>query len=230
MFSETCKLIDLTHLITPHIPTWDSEPVFKLDNNFDYDDGARVQSFEMQAGTGTHMDAPSHFIKGSLDISDIPLSNLFTSVFVVDVSSKADANYKISLADIHEFENIYGTITENSFVIGFTGWSKFWPDLEKYASRNSSGERQFPCFSKQAAEYLLQKKIVGIGIDTLSVDCEDNFVHQLILNNNCYIVENLANCHLVPPSGAQIVLLPLNIKDATESPIRAVALIPNIKK
>jgi kynurenine formamidase len=86
----------------------------------------------------------------------------------------------------------------------------------------------FPAFSARAVELLLTRNITGIAIDTLSPDCRDKSysVHKLVLGEGKYIIENIANCAHIPPKGSYAIVLPLRIEEATESPIRIVALVP----
>ncbi len=225
MLFNSCKFIDLTHLITPNIPNWNNTCGFTIENILDYNQGLRTQKINMIGGIGTHMDAPSHFVRGGLNIDDISVDHLIVSVCILNVSEKADANYLISKKDVDDYEKQYGQIAENSFVIGYTGWSRFWPDMERYRNPDKNGNALFPSFSGEAAQLLIERGISGIGIDTLSPDCDLDFpVHKLILGKEKYIVENLANCHLMPPQGAYVILLPLNM-DSTESPIRAIGII-----
>jgi kynurenine formamidase len=85
----------------------------------------------------------------------------------------------------------------------------------------------FPGFSAGAADFLLERKIVGIGIDTLSPDGSNvGFpVHEKILGAGMYIVENLVNLALLPANGAFVILFPQKAAHGTESSIRAAALI-----
>lgn len=225
MLFKSCKFVDLTHLITPNIPHWNSSCGFSIEMMLDYDQGFRTQKIAMHAGTGTHMDAPSHFVKGGMSIDDIPIDKLIVPLSVIDVSAKADASYLISPQDVDEYEKKYEPIPKGNFVIGYTGWSRFWPDIERYRNVDQKGLVHFPAFSKETAQLLLNREIAGLGIDTLSPDCDLDFpVHKLLLGNEKYIVENMANCHLLPPKGAYALLFPLNM-DSTESPMRAIGVI-----
>jgi len=226
MLFDSYKFIDLTHLITPNIPTWDRTCGFSLENIKDYDPhGHRSQKIHLQAGVGTHMDAPGHFIRGGDSIDDISLQKLIVPVCLINLADKADENYQLSVEDIVHYEEQYGRILENSFVIVYTGWSRHWPDSERYLNLDKNHQMRFPSISKEAAEFLVKREIAGLGIDTLSPDCGPLFpVHNLLLKEGKYIVENIANGHLMPPQGAYIILLPLNM-DSTESPIRAVGII-----
>lgn len=221
-------LIDLTHTLNEHVPAWDLGCGFQKTLNHDYDESSsevkfRVQRFSCFAGIGTHMDAPSHCIPGGLSIADISIDNLFRPCVVIDVSHKAHEHYCISEEDVLAFEEKYGIIAEKSFVIFYTGWEKYWHEPARY--RNNL---HFPSVNAEAAQFLLKRNIVGIGIDTLSPDSGGQHfpVHQIILGAKKYIIENIANASKLPPIGAKIIALPLKIEDGTESPIRLIALIP----
>ena len=226
---KNLAFVDLTHTLLPTIPHWKNGCAFHHKINSDYDDGKgdtqfRTHSIEMHAGTGTHMDAPAHCIRGGTDIASIPLERLIAPCIVIDTSDKAHENYSVTLNDVRDFENHFGEITKNAFVIIRTGWDKFWNDPNKY--RNNL---IFPTLSEGAAEWLLKRDIVGLGIDTLSPDnATDGFpVHRLILGAGKYIIENIANSDQIPAIGAHTIALPLKIKDGTESPIRLIAAIRN---
>jgi len=220
-------IVDLTHTVTDSVPTWDGNCGFFAKLRVDHHECQtqtkfRVHQFTMNAGIGTHLDAPLHCIPNSADISELPLSTLIAPCINIDVSHKADANYRVMRSDLQDFENQHGPIPENAFVAFHTGWSKFWHEPSKY--RN---DLKFPSIDVAVAEYLVTRKIVGLGIDTLSPDVPENDypVHQVILGAGLYIVENLANLDQLPPVGSTIHVLPIKIAGATESPVRCFAML-----
>lgn len=222
------KLIDLTHELSENIPSWSGDCGFKLNNQVDYKDcntktKFQVQDIIMNAGIGTHMDAPSHCFAQKKDISSIELDQLFVPAVIIDVSNIAHENFILSVKDIKNLEEKHGKIPEKSFVIVYTGWDKYWPIKEKYHNNY-----KYPVISKEAAEELVNKNIVGLGIDTLSPDKPDDIypVHEIILGSGKYIIENIANANKLPTIGSYIIALPLKIKNGTESPIRLIGLTP----
>lgn len=221
------KLIDLTHPLTPTIPTWNGTCGFEQSLKMDYEQGCRVQAVKMHAGIGTHMDAPSHFIRDGLSIADIPLEKLVVPVCVIDVSNKNDPTYMVSEQDLISYENTFSRIPKNSLVIAYTGWDQYWNDPIHYRNPDEAGNMKFPGFSAKVAEILTNREIAGIGIDTLSPDGSDMTfpVHHIVLGAGCYIIENLTNCHKLPPVGAYAIALPLKVHGGTESAIRAIGLI-----
>lgn len=219
--------IDLSHTIQSDIPTWEGTCGFNMQTLVDYQDCTtdtkfRVQRFDMHAGIGTHMDAPAHCIAGAKAIHEVAITTLFTPCVVIDVRSKADVHYSISLDDIHNFENTHGEIQAGSLVAFNTGWDRFWQNPAAY--RN---DHVFPAISSEAAQYLVNRKIVGVAIDTLGIDRPegDYPVHRMLLGAGIYIIENATNLDKLPPIGAHTVALPIKIKDATEAPIRFIGIV-----
>ncbi|MGD1997928.1 MAG: cyclase family protein, partial [Candidatus Dependentiae bacterium] len=161
-------IADLSHSVDAYSPSWNGKSGFNLRCTFDYDDAAegqgfRVQSFEGNAGIGTHIDAPAHCFPEGKTVDEIPLNFLVVPAFFIDVSIAANERYRVSVQDIISFEEKYGAIPGGSFVAFNTGWAHFWDTPKKY--RNNY---LFPTVTPEAALLLQQKGIVGMGIDTLS--------------------------------------------------------------
>jgi kynurenine formamidase len=230
---STYTLIDLTHVLNSNVPTWDGSCGFKNLITGDYSESLthtkfQFQCLEMRAGIGTHMDAPCHCIKGGISIADIALKQLVLPLIVIDVSSHAHANYEISVNDIITFEKTHGIIPSGSLVIGYTGWSKYWNDPIQYRTADENGQVHFPSFNHKAAEILLDRDISGIAIDTLSPDIGvDGYfpVHELFLGAGKYLIENVANAHLLPSIGAYGIVLPLKLFEGAEAPVRFIAFV-----
>lgn len=223
---QRMNYIDLTHVITPEIATWDLTCGYHVDTVCDYNDSetefkVRAQRFEFAASAGTHMDAPAHFIKGGATIDTIPVEQLVLPCVVIDVSGYAHERYSISVDDIKNFESQWGMIAAGSCVLFYTGWSKHWYNPKKYHNNHL-----FPSISLAVAQLLVEKHVVSIGIDTLSPDRpEDGFyVHNLWLGAGKYIIENCAHLEQLPPKGATLFVMPLLLQGATESPVRLVGI------
>lgn len=222
------QFFDLTHPLTPMVPTWANDLGFQLETVLNYSECVAeakfcVQRLCMQSGIGTHIDAPAHCFAGAITIDQLPLDRLIVSGIVINITDKAHANYVVSEQDLRDFEAQYGQIPMGSCVIIATGWDVYWIDREKYHNR-----WQFPVLSAAAAHFLVERRIVGIGIDTLGPDLPDSGypVHRIFLGQGKYIVENVANAQALPPVGAQIMVMPLRIMGGTESPVRMIAVVP----
>lgn len=221
------KIIDLTHILSSDIPSWDGSCGFTLSIETDYKDCTppdlfRTQEIKTRAGMGTHMDAPAHCFTGEKTIEALAMENLVTSCVVIDVSKEASENYIAMPEVIEKFEKEHGMIPENSFVIFHTSWDKYWEIPEKY--RN---DHKFPSIHEDTAKLLLERGISGLGVDTLSADTGVNGfpVHRAILGAGKYLVENVTHASELPPLGAKIFVLPIKIKDATEAPVRVIAVL-----
>jgi kynurenine formamidase len=221
------KLIDLTHELDSTIPTWNGGCGFNHDVHIDYSDCEggdtfRVMKIGMHAGSGTHMDAPSHCIPGGRSIHDFDVNDLVMPCVVMDVSHQCHERYSLSVQDILDFESKHGPIPKGCGVFVKTGWSTFWQEPLKYHNNHV-----FPSVSREAAELLLERRVNALGMDTLSPDRpEDGFkVHKTFLGTDKIIIENIANLDSMPPTGSFVMVLPMKIKDGTEAPVRLVGLI-----
>ncbi len=224
---EGIRFIDLTHPVTADMPTWSGSCGFKHHIKRDYDEGLRVLKYEMHASAGTHMDAPTHFYKEGKNIGDFTLEELIVPCCVVDISSRRNEDLVLEVKDLKRYEEVYGTIPSKSCVVAFTGWQDFWKTPEKYRNVKEDGSMHFPKFSKESAEYLLERDIAGIGIDTLSPDADslEHPVHQLLLGEGKYIVENLCHLDKLPNKGGYIFVLPIKIAIGTEACVRCMGAV-----
>lgn len=222
------KLIDLTHVLSSEIPNWKDRPEFKSHVYIDYNQCPngmpfRVQSIHMDAGSGTHIDVPAHYLPEGKTVEQIHLENLISPLVVIDVSAQSHETYSMTVKDIHAYEKEYGHIPDRACVMVYTGWSKYWHDTEKYRNNVT-----YPSVSLEAAQLLLKRNITSLGIDTLAPDRpKDGFVvHDALFHQDKYIIENVANLDQVPCKGAFVAVMPLNVEGATEAAARVVALIP----
>ena len=119
------------------------------------------------------MDAPSHFYRNGAEIADIPLEQLIVPASVIDVSAKSHPDFFVGPEEIVEYEKKWGRIEERILVFVYTGWDKSW-ESRPLSERGHSGKMHFPGFHVKAAELLLERKIAGVGIDTLSPDGSNN--------------------------------------------------------
>jgi kynurenine formamidase len=226
------SLIDLSHHLDPSIPSFNGSCGFEMSLKADYDKGVRIYSYKCHAGIGTHMDSPSHFIPGGLNIGDIPLEDCLAPLYIINCSDKAHPDFFLSAEDIQSFEKEFEEIEKGAFVVMRSGWESKWSDNEKYRNVQKDNHMHFPGFSSESVQYLLEKEIKGIGIDTLSPDgsSKDFPVHHLVLGKGKYIVENLCNLSKVPPYGAYILNAPTKVKKGTEAFVRSIAFIDKSKK
>lgn len=227
MLLQNHRLIDLTHTLNESVPTWEGICGFRMNVIVDYPRGLRVHHYDLRAGIGTHMDAPVHLIPGGRDIASIEIANLMVPAHVIDLTAKCSSDLIVVPDDIVQYEKNWGEISENSLVIFNTGWSRYWRDPIQYRNPDVHGKMHFPQIAVDTAKLLLNRKIAGIAIDTLSPETDSALpVHRLVLGADKYIIENIANADLLPPRGAQIIALPPKIQNGSESTLRVIGLLP----
>jgi len=213
------KIVDLTLTVSDEIPTFPGspQPSFIPWENVK-EDSYNLELLFLSTHTGTHMDAPYHFLEKGAKIHEISLKKLVSEAVLI--KSKKKNGESITKIDIQKFEKKHGKINNFSSVIFSTGWQR---NLQKkyYFTKN-------PGLSLSAAKYLASKKINLVGIDSPSIDLgtDSKFsVHQIFAKKGILIVENLANLEKIKSSKFHLVVLPLKLKNATGSPVRAIAFV-----
>ena len=213
------KIIDLTLTVSDEIPTFPGSP---QPNFIPWEnvkkDGYNLELLFLSTHTGTHMDAPYHFLEKGAKIHEISLKKLVSEAVLI--KSKKKGGESITKIDIQKFEKKHGKIASFSSVVFYTGWQR---NLQKkyYFTKN-------PGLSVSAAKYLASKKINLVGIDSPSIDLgkDSKFsVHQIFAKKGMLVVENLASLEKIKSSKFHLVVLPLKLKNATGSPVRAIAFV-----
>jgi len=201
------KIIDLTLTVSDEIPTFPGspQPSFIPWENVK-EDGYNLELLFLSTHTGTHMDAPYHFLEKGAKIHEISLKKLVSEAILI--KSKKKSGGSITKIDIQKFEKKHGKITGFSSVIFYTGWQR---NLQKkyYFTKN-------PGLSVSAAKYLASKKINLVGIDSPSIDLgkDSKFsVHQIFAKKGILIVENLANLEKIKSSKFHLGCFAFKIKE-----------------
>jgi kynurenine formamidase len=211
------KPIDLSLTISESIPSFPGSPTPQFINWSDLEhDGYNLELLFLSSHTGTHLDAPYHFAKNGLKINQIPLDRLIGKAVLIKL--KKPKNSPITKSDVISFEKKNGKIPNHTSIFFYTSWQK---NLKKgnYFTEN-------PGLDSTAAKYLASKKINLVGIDSPSIDLgkDESFcVHHILSKNNILIVENLTNLNKIKSKEFNFTILPLKLKNATGSPVRAIA-------
>lgn len=181
--------------------------------------GFSANALFMVEHTGTHMDAPLHFIERGRSIDGVRLDVFYGEAVVLRL--RAGRGALITASQIESsLEKSGSEIRRGDRVLVNTGWDRFWgaPD---YTTKN-------PALSGDAANYLLRRGVSLVGIDTPSVDspnATDFPVHNALLFRGVPIIENLMNLRRISRSRFRLVATPLKIREGTGSPIRALAVV-----
>src|SRR5206468_12985335 len=105
-----------------------------------------------------------------------------------------DADYRLQLADVQNWEQAHSRIPDGAVVFLYTGWSRFWGNAVRYRNKDVMGKLLFPGFGAEAVKFLLaERKVRGIGLDTMSIDhgpSKDFIVHHLVNAAGRYGLEN----------------------------------------
>lgn len=176
--------------------------------------GRNTHSITMGSHTGTHMDAPLHFIDGARSIESTPLDILCGDITVVDFTHIKQGGI-VALDEVRKMN-----ITER-MLFRFDWWRN-WKTPNYY--------KGFPYFEVEAVEYLIEKGVKMMAMDTPSPDdgsginaMDDSPNHKILLKNDVIVVEYLTNTDMIDLSKKhKIVALPLKIKGSDGSPSRVI--------
>jgi kynurenine formamidase len=233
ILSGKTRVLDLAYAINDKLVPWPGdERWFEAKTNATVEkDGYFTRSFWMLEHYGTHLDAPIHFPPGTTPLDKIPPRQFFGPAIVFDIQAESgtNADYLLPATRIDDWEARHGRVPEGAIVLLRTGWASRWPDAKTYRNEDSSGCMHFPGFSAKAVERLIERKISGIGCDTISVDCgasQDFAVHHLALGAGLYHLENLADLSELPEKGAFLIVAPIKLEGGSGGPVRVFALLP----
>jgi len=230
---ERGRVLDLSYAVSDALPQWPGDAKSfeaRTDCKID-EDGFFTRSFWMREHYGTHLDAPAHFVAGGTTAEQIPPERLFGPAVVLDVQDAAasDPDYELAAGRVTAWETEHGRVPRGAIVLLRTGWAARWPDANRYRNQDAAGTMHFPGFGADAVRILLERKVSGIGCDTMSVDpgrSREYLVHRLALGAGLYQIENLADLSALPESGTFLVVAPIKLKGGSGAPCRVFALLP----
>ncbi len=207
------KIYDISLTISPELPTWPGDPGIKLERVSKMEDGADANVTHMSLGvhTGTHVDAPFHFMGGDTDtVESLALDILngpTTVVFLPDV------DVDITVDDLQAADIPNGTTR----LLLKTSNSNWW------AAGNNTFQEDFLALDEQAAEWLVEHGVKLVGVDYLSVAPFRASVptHRILLGAGIIAVEGL-DLSAIEPGEYTLYCLPLKIKDSDGAPARAI--------
>lgn len=217
------RVVDLTHTLEPGMPAWPTQARYGsvVYESYDQGDAALHSMIVMSEHTGTHIDAPRHFIKGGRPVDELPFSSLMGRGVTVDAAF-VEPGGSFGLEKLKEFESKQGQIKKGDIVMFRFGWDN------KYRIQPDCGEylRDWPGLAPGAAEYLAERQVAAVGCDTLALDPygSDNPCHPLLLGKDIPIIENIDNLSKLPVF-CFVIGLPNKFKGGSGSPIRLIAFV-----
>lgn len=239
------EVVDLTsplHAATPLLqlpPQLGQTAPFELEEISRYDDRGPAwywNNFRTGEHTGTHFDAPVHWVTGKEldDVSQVPAQRLVGPAAVIDKTAEVAQNpdYLLDLDDIKAWEAEHGPLPRHAWVVYRTGWSSRGDDPAAFANADENGPHT-PGITAEAAHYLAEETdILGWAVETVGTDAGGAFAfdppfpcHQMFLGANKYGLTQLRNVDKLPVTGAIVIAAPLPIVNGSGSPCRVLALV-----
>lgn len=158
------KITDLTHTFRAGFPVYTGdEPTRRTLKNYT-PDGFYSQEWTFGEHSGTHMDAPGHFVEGNRRVDDLKPEELLAPAAVVDISSRAasDPDAEVTPDDLRRYERRHGRIPRGAIVFMNSGWAAKVNDNDAFKNADANGTYHFPGFGIEAVEFLLtRRKIQG---------------------------------------------------------------------
>ena len=244
------RIVDLTQTLSPDFPAIALPPEmgqcqpFRIEQISAYDErgpGWYWNNFSCGEHTGTHFDAPVHWISGrdlpNNAVDSIPPQHFIAPACVIDCSAQAaaDPDYLMGVADIERFEAAHGRIPEGHWVLMRTDWARRWSqarDAEAFQNFDASGQHT-PGPDTEAVRFLVeQRDVLGFGTEAIGTDAGQGYhlrppypCHSLMHGAGKYGLQCLTNLDQLPPTGALVVAAPLKIENGSGSPLRVLALV-----
>jgi kynurenine formamidase len=226
------SIIDLSHTWHEDFPMFPGAEQPKIELLFTVkDNGYYKNRLTLDEHTGTHMDSPAHFTDGGTTADLLPPQNFIAPLAVIDISDRAasDPDAQGMPDDIMAWEAEYGPLPNGAFVALNSGWAARVGDPQSYINLDATNVQHYPGWHPDAAAMLVnERSIVGIGVDTLSLDygaSTDFATHLTVLPAGKYGIENLNQLDAAPASGAWIIVGGPKHKNASGGPTRAFAVM-----
>jgi kynurenine formamidase len=235
------RWVDLTHDFSADTIYWPTAQGFKLEMEFRGLTPGKyfyaANRYRASEHGGTHIDAPIHFAENRKTVDQLSIDQLAGTAVVVDVSGRvgSDADYQIQVSDLQSWEGKHGRIPDQSIVLLHTGFALHWPDAVKYLGTAEKGPEavaklHFPGLHPDAARWLVSERAIkAVGLDTASIDHGQSKLfesHRILMEKDVPAFENVAGLDQLPPTGAQVIALPMKIKGGSGAPLRIVAWVP----
>ncbi len=212
------KAVDLTQTLENGMPVYPGNPipVFERTSTLEKN-GVNLSKMELGSHTGTHVDAPRHFVSNGTSIDRIPVGHFIGEAVAVDLSNKPIGS-GITAKDLEA--NLDDVVREGDIVLCYTGTSKYWG--------KSKMNTNYTYLTEDGAKYLVSKKVRAVGIDFLSVEkfkSSNPVAHKVLLEAGMFLIESLNN-NLEQFVGQRLLFigLPIKLKEGDGSPARCVAV------
>jgi len=239
------EVVDLTAPLSSSTPVIQLPPEFGQSARFELEEISRYDdrgpawywnNFHSGEHTGTHLDAPNHWVTGQdlSDVGSLPVSHLMAPACVVDVSmeSEQDPDFLVEIDHLRSWEHEHGPLPEGCWLLLRTGWDARADSQERFLNADENGPHT-PGLSAACAQWLAQESpVIGLGVETVGTDAgaahsfDPMFpCHSYLMGSGKYGLTQLRNLDRLPPTGAVVVAGPLPIVGGSGAPARVLALV-----
>ena len=241
------KVVDLTQTLSEDFPALVLPPqfaqvwAFKQERISQYDEkgpGWYWNNFSCGEHTGTHFDAPVHWITGkdhpNNAVDTIDVRQFIGAACVVDASAEVAGNpdWVLTPEFLDAWEARHGAVPAGAWVLFRTDWSRKVNDPAAFVNLREDGAHT-PGPSQAAVEWMIRRDVRGFGVETINTDAGQSYgwpvaypCHTLMHGANKFGLQCLTNLDQLPPTGAVIVSAPLKIRGGSGSPLRVLAIVP----
>ena len=239
------RVVDLTQTLSPEFPQIVLPPEmgqawpFRIEEASRYDargPGWYWNNFSCSEHTGTHFDAPIHWISGK-DLPDnsvdcIPPRKFVGPACVIDISGDVttNPNYLLTPEKIKQWEEQYGLIPAGAWVLLRTDWSKR-KDAKDYINAKENGPHTPGLAQESSALLARERDVLGVGVETVGTDAGQAFSfqppfpnHYLMHGSGKFGLASLCNLDQLPATGAVVIAARLKIVGGSGSPLRVIAI------
>ncbi len=247
--SGKVKCVDLTNTLSPDFPVivlpaeFGQCAPFRMEKLSRYDDNGPAwywNNISMNEHTGTHFDAPAHWVTGrdlpSNTVDALPVQDFVAPAAVIDISaeSAAHADFVLTRAHLENWEAQHGKIPPKHWIALRTDWYKR-VGTAGYLNLLEDGAHS-PGPDAGAMEFLVHDRdCIGLAVETVGTDAGQAVhfnppfpAHSILHGNGRYGLQCLTNLDQLPTFGALIVACPLKIEGGSGSPLRVIAMIESV--
>ncbi|HET8717091.1 MAG TPA: cyclase family protein [Nocardioidaceae bacterium] len=238
------EVVDLTAPLSHETPILMLPPEFGQTARFELEEISRYDdrgpawywnNFRTGEHTGTHFDAPNHWVTGKdgADVASVPAGRLIAPAAVLDFSAESanDPDFLLEVDHVRSWESEHGPLPEGGWLLYRTGWDSRTTQ-EEMLNADDSGPHT-PGISGECARWIAEESpVIGLGVETVGTDAgaahsfQPPFpCHASLMGNDKYGLTQLQNLAQLPPTGAVVLAGPLPIVTGSGAPARVLALV-----
>ena len=243
--SGRVEVVDLTAPLSADTPVIQLPPQFGQTARFELEEISRYDdrgpawywnNFRSGEHTGTHFDAPNHWVtgQGGQDVASVAPARLVGPAAVLDFSERVaeDPDFLLEVEHVREWEAGHGPLPEGGWLLYRTGWDARSGSQEAFVNADGNGPHT-PGLSPDCARWLAEESpVLGLGVETVGTDAgaahsfDPPFpCHAALMGSGKYGLTQLQNLAALPATGVLLIAAPLPIVSGSGSPSRVLALV-----